>query len=116
MKETVLDGKAVLALLNDEPRSGPVGSLLPGAFLSTVNFAKIITRPAEAGPPEWTIKTVLGKLGLTVIPFDKDSAFRKELWHPATSDHCLWLDYRACLALVQHLPPPCSPRTGCRNP
>jgi len=34
--------------------------------------------------PEGMIKTVLGQLGLVVIPFDEDLAFRTGLLRPAT--------------------------------
>jgi PIN domain nuclease of toxin-antitoxin system len=103
MNDTVLDATAVLALLNDEPGAGKVASLLPQAVMSTVNLAEVVTKLAEAGMPEGTIKTVLGELGLTVIPFDEDLALRTGLLRPATSDYGLSLGDRACLALGQHL-------------
>lgn len=103
MNETVLDATAVLALLNDEPGAGTVASLLPHAIISTVNLAEVVSKLAEAGMPEGTIKTVLGELGLMVIPFDEDVALRTGLLRPATSDYGLSLGDRACLALGQHL-------------
>ena len=71
--------------------------------MSTVNLAEVVSKLAEAGTPEGTIKTVLGELGLTVIPFDEDLALRTGLLRPATSDYGLSLGDRACLALGQHL-------------
>lgn len=53
--------------------------------------------------PEETIKTAQGELGLTVIPFDEDLAFRTGFLRSATSDYGLSLGDRACLALGQHL-------------
>jgi PIN domain nuclease of toxin-antitoxin system len=103
MRETVLDATAVLALLNEEPGAGTVASLLPQAVMSTVNLAEVVSKLAEAGMPEGTIKSVLGDLGLTVIPFDEDLALRTGLLRPATSDYGLSLGDRACLALGQHL-------------
>jgi PIN domain nuclease of toxin-antitoxin system len=103
MNDTVLDATAVLALLNDEPGAGKVASLLPQAVMSTVNLAEVVSKLAEAGMPEGTIKTVLGELGLTVIPFDEDLALRTGLLRPATRDYGLSLGDRACLALGQHL-------------
>jgi PIN domain nuclease of toxin-antitoxin system len=103
MKEIVLDATAVLALLNDEPGAGAVASLLPRAVMSTVNLAEVVSKLAEAGMPEGTIKTVLGELGLTVIPFNEDLALRTGLLRPATSPYGLSLGDRACLALGQHL-------------
>jgi PIN domain nuclease of toxin-antitoxin system len=103
MRATVLDATAVLALLNDEPGAGKVASLLPQAVISAGNVAEVVGKLAEAGMPEETIKTVLGELGLTVIPFDEDLAFRTGLLRPATSDYGLSLGDRACLALGRHL-------------
>ncbi len=103
MKKTVLDATAVLALLNDEPGAGTVASLLPQAAISTVNLAEVVGKLAGTGMPEGMIKTVLGELGLMVIPFDEDLAFRTGLLRPATSDYGLSLGDRACLALGQHL-------------
>jgi PIN domain nuclease of toxin-antitoxin system len=103
MKKTVLDATAVLALLNDEPGAGTVALLLPQAVISTVNLAEVVSKLAESGMPEGVIKTVLGELGLMVIPFDEDLALRTGLLRPATSDYGLSLGDRACLALGQHL-------------
>jgi len=103
MRETVLDATAVLALLNEEPGAGTVAALLPQAVMSTVNLAEVVSKLAEAGMPEGTIKTVLGELGLTVIPFDEDLALRTGLLRPATSQYGLSFGDRACLALGQHL-------------
>ena len=103
MRETVLDATAVLALLNEEPGAGTVAALLPQAVMSTVNLAEVVSKLAEAGMPDGTIKTVLGELGLTVIPFDEDLALRTGLLRPATSHYGLSLGDRACLALGQHL-------------
>ncbi|ALA59416.1 conserved protein of unknown function, PilT domain [Nitrospira moscoviensis] len=103
MRKTVLDATAVLALLNDEPGAGTVASFLPQAVISTVNLAEVVGKLAEAGMPEGTIKTVLGELGLVVIPFDEDLALRTGLLRPATSNYGLSLGDRACLALGQQL-------------
>lgn len=103
MKKTVLDATAVLALLNDEPGAGTVAPLLPQAVISTVNLAEVVGKLAETGMPEGMIKSVLGELGLMVIPFDEDLALSTGLLRPATSDYGLSLGDRACLALGQHL-------------
>lgn len=94
MHETVLDATTVLALLNDEPGAAKVASLLPGAVINTVNLAEVVGKLAEAGMPEETITTVLGELGVIVIPFDE---------RPTTSRYGLSLGDRACLALGQQL-------------
>lgn len=103
MNETILDATTVLALLNDEPGAAKVASLLPGSAISTVNLAEVVSKLAEAGMPEETIKTVLGELGLIVIPFDESLAFSTGFLRPATSRYGLSLGDRACLALGQQL-------------
>jgi ribonuclease VapC len=103
MNDTVLDATAVLALLNDEPGAGIVASLLPRAAISTVNFAEVVGKLADAGMPEGTIETALGELGLTAIPFDENLAIQTGLLRPVTGSHGLSLGDRACLALAQQL-------------
>ena len=103
MNETILDATSVLALLNDEPGAAKVASLLPGAVISTVNLAEVVGKLAEAGMPEETIKTVLGELGLIVVPFDEPLAFATGFLRPTTSRYGLSLGDRACLALGQQL-------------
>lgn len=106
MNETVLDATAVLALLNDEPGADLVASLLQTAVISTVNLAEVVSKLAEAGMPEPTIRTVISELGLKTVSFDETLAFRAGLLRPATSKYGLSLGDRACLALGQHLRKP----------
>jgi ribonuclease VapC len=91
MNQTVLDATAVLALLNDEPGARTVASLLSQAVINTVNLAEVVGKLAEAGMPEGTIKTMRGELGVMVIPFDEDLAFRTGFLRPATSHYGLSL-------------------------
>ncbi len=106
ISQTVLDATAVLALLHDEPGEERVASLLPTAVISTVNLAEVAGKLAESWIPERAVKTVVGELGLQVIPFDEALAFRAGLLRPATSDYGLSLGDRACLTLGQHLRKP----------
>jgi PIN domain nuclease of toxin-antitoxin system len=106
VNETVLDATAVLALLNDEPGADLVASLLQTAVISTVNLAEVVSKLAEAGMPEPTIRTVISELGLKTVSFDETLAFRAGLLRPATSKYGLSLGDRACLALGQHLRKP----------
>jgi ribonuclease VapC len=103
MKETVLDATAVLAVLNDEPGAAKVAPLLPRAVMSTVNLSEVVSKLADAGMPEETIQTVIGELGITVIPFDEPLAFSAGFLRPTTSAYGLSLGDRACLALGKHL-------------
>lgn len=106
MSETVLDATAVLALLNDEPGADLVASLLQTAVISTVNLAEVVSKLAEAGMPEPTIRTVISELGLETVPFDETLAFRAGLLRPSTSEYGLSLGDCACLALGRHLRKP----------
>ncbi len=103
MKETVLDATAVLAVLNNEPGAEKVAPLLPRAIMSSVNLAEVVSKLAEAGIPEATIHTVIGELGITVIPFDEPLAFSTGVLRPTTSAYGLSLGDRACLALGKHV-------------
>lgn len=106
MKETVLDATAVLAVLNDEPGAEKVAPLLPRAVMSSVNLAEVVSKLADAGIPNETIQTVIGELGITVIPFDEPLAFSTGFLRATTSDYGLSLGDRACLALGKHLHQP----------
>lgn len=103
MKETVLDATAVLAVLNNEPGAEKVAPLLSRAIMSSVNLAEVVSKLAEAGVPEATVHTVIGELGITVIPFDEPLAFSAGFLRPTTSAYGLSLGDRACLALGKHL-------------
>jgi ribonuclease VapC len=71
--------------------------------MSTVNLAEVVSKLADAAMPEETIQTVIGELGITVIPFDEPLAFSTGFLRPATSAYGLSLGDRACLALGKHL-------------
>ena len=106
MKPTVLDATALLALLNDEPGAESVAGYLSEAAISAVNLAEVIGKLAEKGMPEADIHTALAALGLDIVPFDEDLAYRVGVLHPHTKKLGLSLGDRACLALGQHLSRP----------
>jgi PIN domain nuclease of toxin-antitoxin system len=100
MNKCVLDASAILALLNDESGAGMVQELLPVAVVSAVNYAEVVTRLSLLGMPENEIRQALHILGLTIIPFDEDLAFRTGALAPITRQSGLSLGDRACLALA----------------
>ena len=100
MSEVVLDASALLALLNDEDGAKEVEQVLAEAVISTVNLAEVVTRLALHGMPESDIRSVLGLLGLTSLPFDEEMAFQSGLLSPLTRAAGLSLGDRACLALA----------------
>jgi PIN domain nuclease of toxin-antitoxin system len=106
VKEAVLDATALLALLHDEPGAEAVAEALPHSSISTVNLAEVVAKLAEAGMPEETIRIALAGLGIEVIPFDEDLAYRTGLLRALTSRYGLSLGDRACLALGLRLGQP----------
>lgn len=106
MKETVLDATALLALLQEEPGAEPVAEAIPRASISTVNLAEVVGKLADSGMPEEAVRGALAGLGIKVIPFNEDLAYRTGLLRPLTSAYGLSLGDRACLALGQRLSQP----------
>ena len=106
MKETVLDATALLALLQEEPGAETVAEAIPHASISTVNLAEVVGKLADSGMPEEAVQGALAGLGIKVIPFDEDLAYRTGLLRPLTSAYGLSLGDRACLALGQRLSQP----------
>jgi len=96
----VLDASALLALLNSEEGTGLVQDLLPQSVISTVNLAEVVTRLSLLGMPEGEIREALTMLGLEIIPFDEEQAFRAGLLSAYTKPLGLSLGDRACLALA----------------
>ena len=99
----VFDASAVLVLLNSEPGADVVIEALPGAAISAVNVAEVVTKLAEREMPEAAISEALEELGLEVISFDADQALAVGLLRPITRDRGLSLGDRACLALGMRL-------------
>ncbi len=106
MAEIVLDASASLALLNAEPGAEVVAEAIPGAAISAVNLSEVVAKLADAGMPERAIRSSLQPLGLEVIPFDNDQAYRAGLLRASTKDAGLSLGDRVCLglALITKLP------------
>jgi PIN domain nuclease of toxin-antitoxin system len=100
MNRAVLDASAILALLNDETGTKMVQDALPGALVSAVNLAEIVTRLALLGMPENEIRETLAILALDVYPFDEEQSFLAGLLVSKTKAFGLSLGDRACLALA----------------
>ena len=100
MNNCVLDASAILTLLNDEAGASMVQELLPGAIVSAVNYAEVVTRLSLLGMPKNEIREALEILGLEIIPFDKEQSFRAGTLVTITRPYGLSLGDRACLALA----------------
>lgn len=100
MNSVVLDASALLALLNAEEGADLVQDFLPQSVISTVNLAEVVTRLSILGMPEGEVREALTVLGLEIIPFDEEQAFRAGLLSVYTQPLGLSLGDRACLALA----------------
>ena len=99
MNKYVLDASAILALLNNETGAGLVQDLMPESVISAVNYAEVVSRLALLGMPENEIHETLDILGLDIIQFDREQAFRTGMLANGTRQFGLSLGDRACLAL-----------------
>jgi PIN domain nuclease of toxin-antitoxin system len=100
MNSVVLDASAILALLNDEVGAKIVQESLPGAIISSVNLAEVVTRLALLGMPENEIREALNILALDITSFDEEQAFLAGFLAMKTRQSGLSLGDRACLALA----------------
>lgn len=97
----VLDASALLALLQGERGAESLADGLAESAISAVNLSEVAAKLAEAGLPELELREALGPLGLEVVPFDEELAYRAGLLRPATRGQGLSLGDRACLALAR---------------
>jgi len=103
MPEVVLDASALLALLNAEPGADMVAKFIPGAAISAVNLSEVVGKLCSAGMPEKAIRHALQGLGLEVMPFDEEQAYRAGILRAPTEEKGLSLGDRACLGLAERL-------------
>ncbi len=101
MSESVLDSSAVLALLLDEPGADRVKAALPGALLSTVNFAEVVSKLCERGMPSKEAREAIETIGAEVVDYGVDLACLTGDLRNTTRSAGLSLGDRACLALAR---------------
>lgn len=99
MSKAVLDSSAVLAVLLEEAGSDQVEGTLPGALLSAVNLAEVVSKLCERGMPASEAMLAVAAIGVDVVPFDGDQALQAGELRPLTRAAGLSLGDRACLAL-----------------
>lgn len=97
----VLDASAVLALMDAEPGEDAVAAVLPGALLSSVNLAEVVSKLAERGMPAAQAHADALALGIDVVAFDGDLALEAGVLRPLTRAAGLSLGGRCCLALAR---------------
>ena len=103
MTEAIIDASALLALLNSEPGAGVVAEVIPEGVISAVNLFEVVAKLSEAGVPEDTVHQVIQPLGLDVVPFDEEQAYRAGLLRMVTIDSGISAGDRACLSLAETL-------------
>ena len=103
----LISGAAILALLLAGPGASDVRARLPGALLSTVNLAEVITKLCERGMPADLALTAVQTLGVELVDFGAAQACATGgLRGGSTRSAGLSLGDRACLALARerHFP------------
>jgi PIN domain nuclease of toxin-antitoxin system len=96
----VLDASAVLCLLQEEKGAERVAEALPAAIIGAVNYSEVVAKLVEAGIGEATVDSLIEKLQLKVIPFDRSQAQHAGSLRATTRKLGLSLGDRACLALA----------------
>jgi ribonuclease VapC len=95
----VLDTSAALALIYDEPGANKVRAALPGASMSTVNVAEVLTVLIRHGISEPQAIGLLQRLGLKIRDFATDNAIvAARLYTVKAEARRISLGDRACLA------------------
>jgi len=96
----VLDASAVLCLLQEEKGAERVAEALPDAMIGAVNYSEVVAKLVEAGLDEATVDSLIDKLQLKVIPFDRIQAGHAGSLRSSTRKLGLSLGDRACLTLA----------------
>jgi ribonuclease VapC len=96
----VLDASAVLCLLQEEKGAERVAEALPDAMIGAVNYSEVVAKLVEAGLDELIVDSLIDKLQLNVIPFDRIQARLAGSLRSTTRKLGLSLGDRACLALA----------------
>jgi len=99
----VLDASALLAMLQSEPGSEAVGSLMDHASISTVNWSEVFQKAIDHGIPTDGLREDLEALGLAIVPFSAAQAEGAAYLRSSIQSFGLSLADRACLALAADL-------------
>jgi PIN domain nuclease of toxin-antitoxin system len=95
----VLDASAMLAYLQDEPRSEAVEVVLAESVISSVNWAEVVQKSIAAGVTVDGMRVDLEAPGLEIYRFaPEDAEVTGRLWQQ-TRQYGLSLGDRACLSL-----------------
>jgi ribonuclease VapC len=95
----VLDASALIAFLFQENGADFVAAKIAAGLISSVNYSEVVARALEKQMPMETINFELGRLPMTIIPFDAPQATLTATLKAPTRALGLSLADRACLAL-----------------
>lgn len=96
---SVLDSSAVMAIMFGEPGQDAVLATLPGALLSSVNLAEIVSTLAGRGVDAGVAENAVRRLGVDIVDFSAAHARVAGQLRPQTKAAGLSLGDRACIAL-----------------
>lgn len=102
MSSSVLDASALLAVLNREAGWSEVEGLMHDAAMNAVNLSEVATKLISRGAEATMVRRLLDDLGIQIVPFDRDIAYRAAELYKQCSASGLSLGDRACLATGFH--------------
>jgi PIN domain nuclease of toxin-antitoxin system len=103
MTPLILDSSAIMAIVLDERGSDVAAGLAPGARLSSVNLAEIITKCIEKAVPPEIATTYIRQGHIEIVDFDADLAILSGNLFKQAKKGVLSLGDRACLATAIRL-------------
>lgn len=101
MSRVILDASAVLALIFRERGADVVAFHVPDGAISAVNIAEVVTKLADAGSSDESIRRTVIDLELDIVEFDEEMAIFSGLLRNEGRHIGLSLGDRACLALAK---------------
>lgn len=96
----VVDASALLAMLQGEPGSDVVATILATAVVSTVNWSEVLQKARGHGVDVTDLEADLSHLGVTFAPFTtSEASVAADVWHQGGCS--LALADRACIATAR---------------
>ena len=102
----VLDASALLAMILEEPGAAEVQNALPGACISAVNLAEVVSALVNRGLAGHIASEAVSGVEITAIPADRDQALDAGMLRTLTARAGLSLGDRFCLSLARRLQAP----------
>ena len=91
----------MLALLLGQPGAERVRAVLPGALLSSVNLAEVVSKLCERGMPASEARAAIAAIGVEIVDFNLAQACLTGELRNTTRSAGLSLGDRACLSLAR---------------